>query len=352
MRAVVLPADRRHRLHELGLRALIKRRFGDEVAAGARPLRFGGGAAVLAGGHDGAPLAAVFADRSAALGTAIDLADREGAGHLYFFAEENTGGTARRAAQFRMPITVVDPDGDFEPLDPAPPEPCEPLPSSLKGAAARLSAAGLDVVWEHGDLTGEWLGLEVARAVEDAPVVVEVGVGRHDREANRLLHPDGTPDAVLDQAVAMVRDLRRPDAPPHPANLLAPDRWLRAVLARRPDLIGMEAVHSAPPPEPRQDLRARSVAPAWAVDADGSPVVVVSSVGVDPDLVPQAADARSQAAGWPDFPPPTGEELPSARLITVVPEGDDHPLTRRLLGLLRHPGELVTVPRDWRRLAP
>jgi hypothetical protein len=347
---VALPPDRRRQLQQLGLRALIKRRFGDDVAAAARPLGFAGGAAMLADGRELA-LAAVFADTPAALGTAVDLAHREGAHHLYFFAEDNTGDTARRARQFRLPVTVVDPDGDFQALEPGRPQPVAPMPPALAPAAARLAAAGLAAEWEHEVLTGEWLGLEVARALGEGGAALEVGVGRNDRAASRLSHPGGAPDQVLDQAVAVVRDLRRADAPPHPANRLAPERWLRAVVTGRPELVGPAGcpeLRTAPPPAPRSDLRQRSIAPAWGVDPEGTAVVVVCSTGIDPDLVPQAADARVQAPGWPGFPAPDGGPV---RLVVVVPEGDDHPLTRRLVALLREPGELVTVPADWRRSA-
>jgi len=35
-------------------------------------------------------------------------------------------------------------------------------------------------------------------------------------------------------------------------------------------------------------------------------------------------------------------------LVLAVPEGDDHPLTRRLAALLRYPAQVITVPSDWR----
>jgi hypothetical protein len=63
-------------------------------------------------------------------------------------------------------------------------------------------------------------------------------------------------------------------------------------------------------------------------------LVVVCSVGVDVNLVPAAADARLQHA-------------PGARLLIVVPEGDDYGLTRELAGALREPAEVVTIGRDW-----
>jgi hypothetical protein len=282
-------------------------------------------------------IAGVFSDSTAGLGSAVDAATRAGADELYFFCETNSAVTARRAAAFRLPVSVIDPGGDFDVLEPAPPPALVPMPAMLEPAAARMRSAGLETEWEHGALTGEWLGLEVARAAmtADGPVF-EVGVGRHDRAANAEIYRDGPPDAFLDQAVATVRELRRPDAPPHPANQLAPERWLRAVARHHPELAspqlaGLGALVDAPPPTEREDLGQRAVAPATAA----GPTVVVFSVGVDPDVVPAAADARGALA-------------PGAGLVIVLPEGDDHPLTRRLAASLEQPADVRTVPPGWR----
>jgi hypothetical protein len=62
---------------------------------------------------------------------------------------------------------------------------------------------------------------------------------------------------------------------------------------------------------------------------------VVCSVGVDTALVPLATDARLADGRNP-------------RLVLAVPEGDDHPVTRRLAAALVEPAEVVTVPADWR----
>jgi len=284
-------------------------------------------------------VAGVFSDATTGLGSAVDAAVRAGAGELYFFCEHNSPVTARRAAEFRLPVSVIDPTGDFDVLQPAPAPDQAPMPVALEPCVARLRSAGLDTAWEHGLLTGEWLGLEVARAlVGPGGPVFEAGVGKHDRAANAEIYPEGPPDAFLEQVVATVRDLRRPGAPPHAANRLAPERWLRAVARRRADVVGLGALRDAPPPVERTDLRERAIAPAIAEHPDG-PVVVVFSVGVDPDVVAGAADARSALA-------------PGAPLVIAVPQGDDHPLTRRLVGELKRPAEVRTVPTGWREARP
>jgi hypothetical protein len=323
-----LPAERRRALQVAGLRGVLKRRAGPEVAGRASIVAFGGGAALI---DPEQGLAAVFSDGPASLGPAIDVAGREGMGRLLFFADGNDGAVARRAGQFAIEVEVLGPAPDFTPIVSAPAVAEYPRPDDLQPVEDRLRAAGLEPVWEHGVLTGEWLGLEVAR-VEDGEL--RVGVGRHDREANVLLHPGGASDDELLDVVQLVRTLRSPGAAPHPGNQLVPERWLRAVLLGDPGLAGLPALTSAPPPDAREDLRRRGVAPAR-----GDGVVAVCSVGMDPALAAEAADARAQID-------------PAAELVIVVPEGDDHPMTRRLAGLLRQPGEVRTVPPGWRKSAP
>jgi hypothetical protein len=226
-----------------------------------------------------------------------------------------------------------------------------------------LVAHGAEVVIEHGVITAEVRGLEVAR-VEPVPAdpvgsgvsgspgwpegngwQVAVGVGRHDREARGELRPDETPSAALDRVIALVRRMRVAGAPRHPANTLARERWLRAVLVAHPDLVGATALFPVPPPQPRFDLRLPAPAPAAGLDLDGAPLVVVAGVGVDLELVPTAAEARWL---W-DLARPAG--TPAGRLLLVVPEGDDYPVTRELAAGLAAPGQVVTVPRDWDALA-
>lgn len=144
------------------------------------------------------------------------------------------------------------------------------------------------------------------------------------------------PADVLSDVVEQVRTRRRAGAPSHPANILAPERWLRSVVIRNPDLVGAAELSPASPPEERPNLRANAVAPALGTDADGTPVVVVCSTGIDPELVPAAAEVRASAPGA------------RARLVLVVPARDDHPMTRHLAARLVVPAEVTPVPDDWR----
>ncbi|MGV3760540.1 MAG: hypothetical protein ACO1PW_13520, partial [Actinomycetota bacterium] len=168
----------------------------------------------------------------------------------------------------------------------------------------------------------------------DEPLL-EVGVGHADRGMTAVIHAGLSPGHQLAQVKEIVEAHRRPGAEPHPLNQLAPERWLRALLEADPGRIGLPTLRPADPAVARPNLRDRAVAVAGGRDEGGAEVVVATSVGVDLDLVPAAADARATHA-------------PDARLLLVVPERDDHPVTRSLAARLRQPAEVVTVPDDWR----
>jgi hypothetical protein len=240
-------------------------------------------------------------------------------------------------------VTVWEVDGrQLSEAAPAPLSPQPPLPSSAAALADVVRATGADPVVEFGVLTGEVLGLEVARVVvgDDGDVRLEVGVGSHDREARQLMRPDQPASEALAETVQLVRRLRRADVPRHLANILSSERWLRSVLVARPELVGAAHLAPAPPPVPGEDLRRPRPAPATGVGPEGEAVVVVASTGIDLDAVPFAADARLADGRGP------------VRLIVAVPEGDDHPAIRALADDLRDPAEIVTVPPDWRAISP
>jgi hypothetical protein len=222
--------------------------------------------------------------------------------------------------------------------DPAAVEP--PLDPRAAAFAGLIRAAGAEAVVERGVLRGEVLGLEVARVVvDDDGAYLAVGVGKHDRHAQGLVHADVPTPEVLAQAVATVREHRRAGAPRHPLNRLAPERWLRSSLVEAPALVGAAQLAPVPSPVERDDLRRPAPAPAAGVDDMGNPLLVVCSTGVDVDLVPVAADAWLSDTRRP-------------RLVIVVPERDDHPLLRPLAASLRQPAEVVTVSDKWRRPMP
>jgi len=274
-----------------------------------------------------------------ALGGALAWGRQADLRELHVLVEEAAGVLARRASQFADPPVVWRVEGRA--VERAGPDPAErePLiPARFHPFQQLIVDSGADCVLERGVLRAEVLGLEVARVVTDEDGTrLEVGVGAFDREAHRMVHGDVPTAKALADAVAAVHDVRRPDAPTHQVNQLAGERWMRAILVRRPDLAGAARLTPAPSPVERTDLRQLAPAPATGVDLDGRPLVVVCSTGIDVDLVPAAADAR--LTGGRD-----------ARLVLVVPEVDDHPLTRSLAAALVDPAEVLALPGDWRVL--
>jgi hypothetical protein len=316
------------------LRALVGARWGPgEGDDGIFP-----GGATLRRGVTGWVLAEERPER--ALGGALAWALRRGVTELHLVVSTAAGHLARRAEAFSLRPHVWRVEGTE--LHAAEPEPIQP-PAGLRPEAEPfvdlIRAAGAEPVVEHGMLLGEVLGLEVVRVVvDDMGADLQVGVGKHDREAQRLVHGDRPPLDALTAAVTAVRERRRADAAVHQVNQLAGEGWLRAVVTSHPDLVGARRLEPVAPPVPRGDLRLPRPAPAAGEDVDGNPLVVVCSTGVDVDLVPAAADARLLDGRDP-------------RLVLVLPEGDDHPMTRTLAAALDDPAEVVTVEREWRNLS-
>lgn len=327
--------------------ALLRAKVSGLVAAAHGPAEreareFPAGAALLEGERawvllDDKPLTA--------FGPALVWAERQGATDVHLLTEQEAGVLARRATLFRPAPAVWQVQGtELVAAAPAPAR-AVPVAESTPELSQLLVDADLEVLVEEGVVRGELLGLEVARIVHgtstggvplDAPML-EVGVGHADREMTAVIHAGLQPVDQLERVKEIVRAERRPDAPRHPLNQLAPERWLRALLVSDPGRLGLAALRPADPAEPRPNLRDRAVAIAVGDDLQGNPVVVACSVGVDLDLVPAAADARLLHA-------------PQARLVLVVPERDAHPVTRSLAERLHPPAELVTVPDDWRTL--
>jgi len=306
------------------------------------------------------------------LGPALAWARQAGAGQLHLMVENDGGLLARRASAFAVAPQVWWVRGRA--LESASPEPLTPLvppTDDLAEVAGRLAPAvraiGADlVVHPDASLRVEVLGLEVARVVwpeggdrDDPTLRLEVGVGRHDREAHRMVQGDldaeglsdldGPVAAALDEVVTQVARHRRADVPSHPANQLAPERWLRAVLVARPELVGATELTAVEIPALPSALGEGGPAAALGADDDGQAVLVVCSTGVDPDLVPTAADARlslSVGTSAPHLAP--SEQVEAPRLVLAVPERDDHPITRALAAALATPAQVRAVGDAWR----
>jgi hypothetical protein len=337
--------ERRSRLLGIKLRALVNDHVG---GIDAEPRHFPNGAALVVD-----DVAWVLVDGPAArsLGPALAWALRSGATSLHIVADHDTGLLARRATQFRFPISVWFAEGRVllpavaEPLA-APPA---PLPEHLD-LVATIEAAGATPSVEHGVVAGEVRGLEVCRVVAEptvghitelgdfdpAPpasaeadgVLLEVGVGPNDREAFRMLHGDIPTVEALGAVVESVVAHRSADAPQHPLNRLGQERYLRWQLEQEPDRVGMVNVEGTEPPLPRPNLKDPVPCVAEATDAGGGTHHVVCSVGVDVDLAGYVADVQHMV----DTP-----------VIVALRERDVLAITRDTLAQLLVPVEIRTV---------
>jgi hypothetical protein len=337
---VPLDPEQRARLLAAKLRVLVHGHWPpdpDPAGSARTPAGFGGGAAVVAGDR-----AWVLLDGGGhGIGSVLAWARQRGIGQLDLLAGEgvDAGVLARRAGYFAAPPTVWAVVGTE--LAPATAEPWrDPArpPDDLLALADVLDRAGLDVVVDHGVVSGEVLGLEVARVVAgpDATPEIEVGVGRTDREAFAAVHGHLPVDAALRSVVDTVRGHRRAEAPAHPLNRLAGERWLRAHLLADPARLPGWDLRPVEGPIPRGSVNDVVPAILAGTDADGAPVVVACSVGVDLEVVPLAADARTA-------------HDPAARLVIALPARDALEVTRALASALRQPAELLPIEGDWRR---
>lgn len=269
------------------------------------------------------------------LGPALLWASRNAVSELHLLVDDPAaaGLLARRAALFRAAPTVWEVHGrDLEPATPAPHVPEPPADPRLVEAASLFVAAGCDRVVEHGRIVAEVAGLEVARVSPgpDGEPVLEVGVGRFDREAHHMISGGDLDVARLRKVAELVGRHRRPGAPPHPLNALVPERALRSRVLAQPSLVGAAHLVPVPPVVEPPDLRTTSPSPAVGETLDGEPLVVVCSTGIDLDLVPSAADTRLRDAR-------------GGRLVVAVPTRDAHPATAELAAALVEPAVVVPV---------
>ncbi len=197
---------------------------------------------------------------------------------------------------------------------------------------------------------GEVRGLEVCRVVDEPTVghiaephpvardpgerpaaagggvLLEVGVGATDREAFQIIHGDVPTVEALGRVVAAVARYRTADAPQHPLNRLAAERFLRWQAEQEPGSFGLRSLVPAEPPVPRPSLKDPVPCVATGTDFAGRDVTVVFTTGVDLDLAPFLADVH----------------LMSDRgLIAVAPARDLVPVARELVDLLDVTVQLV-----------
>ncbi|WP_420625866.1 hypothetical protein [Candidatus Poriferisodalis sp.] len=353
---MALDADRIRALHAAKLRALARAVLGVDLAEVS-----GTDDGALAVASDAEPAVVCLAQERTqrALGGALALAVRSGCDGVHVFAENHSDVLARRAACFVPAPIVWQIEGSGATIAEAAPRSTEPPPPRAPELVALLGAAGVEVTVEHGVITGEVEGLEVARIVAvpssgdtgasdddgDAGDVretsaewqIEVGVGAHDREAFSLLHADEPTTEAIRRVADIVRSHRTPGASPHPLNRMGAARWLRSLLIRRPDLVGAGRLRAAASPLPRGGPKDPAPAVAYGLTPDGRRLVVVVCVGIDLDVVPFAADARLFLD-------------PDAELVVALPRRDAHEVIANMAARLRRPAQIVEVDDGWRTI--
>lgn len=312
------------------LAALVRERWGADAPG--RTDSVGTGAALVSDEQ-----AFVLLDGDHGLGAAMAWSRRAGAQELHVVVDDDPGTVARQAGEFSSSISVWRTEGrSLQPVDPTPVD-AGIGPPDAPDLVAALEAEGLDVVVEGDRLAGEFRGLEVVRivrAVDDGEPILEVGVGRFDRELTAMMHGELPGTEAVARVVEQLRAIRRPGGPNHPLAGLVPERWLRATLLDDPGRIGCDELVAAPTPIPRDRLRTRGVAAAVGTRG-GAPVVVATTVGVDLEAVTLAADARLAID-------------PDATLLLALPARDVLPAIEAMVADLVRPAEVAPVTGDWK----
>lgn len=341
-------SEQRRRLLGVKLRALVSAHTGATVEYD--PVEFGTGAGFV---HDAAAWVIVDGPGERTLGASLAWAVRQGASSLDVVAHNAGGHLARRASGFSFPIGVWFPEART--LLPVVAEPAPVAPMTVAEHLEMIpliESGGARPIVERGVVTGDVRGLEVCRVVDeptvgnfaelndvpadiiprpDAGVLLEVGVGANDREAFQLIHGHLPTVEALTDVVSAVSRFRSPDAPQHPLNRMAPERFLRWQVEQDPSRLGLRSLRPVDPPVPRQSMKHAEPCVAAGVDQTGAPVAVVFSSGVDVDLVPFVADVT------------LGLPADVERVIVVAPRRDLVALTHDLAALLLRPVELVGV---------
>lgn len=328
-----LDPERRKALNGVAIGAIVRDNF--DVEGEIDVTGFLGGAAAVA---DGTVWYLGLGEAARSMGPALALARRHGATQLHVMAEAGTADLARVATCFdpRPEVWTVSGRTVVAAAE-AGPEPPPDVPDDLDEHVALLREADCEVIVEHGSVVGEVLGLEVARVVvnDAGDSELRVGVGEVDRDAHLIMNPERPVAEALAEVADTVRQHRRFGAEPHPLNRLGSERWLRAALVADPTIVGAAHLAPLPSPQPRATLKERMPAFAVGESNEGAPIVVACSVGVDIDLVPQAADAASQIDG-------------EHELWFVVPERDVVPNTVELVESLIRPTRIVAIDDRWR----
>lgn len=264
-----------------------------------------------------------------ALAIAQLWAESEGLVSVNVVSDERAGLLARRARFFARSARVWRyADNVLIEVDALDHETRRTVPASHERFSALIADCGVDVVREHGVLSGEVLGLEVCRVIDDPThpdgVRLEIGVGVHDRETFRLVHGAIATGEQLMDVARTVAAIRKDPSAQHPLARLGLERRLRSRLISAPQLVGARRLVVAEPPVVRTNVKDSVPCVAVGERTDGRPLVVVCTAIADLNVVPFGADARDRLHA-------------EAELVVVSLPGNATPSIRRLGEMLKQP---------------
>ena len=286
--------DRRSRLLSIKLRSLVREHLALASDPDGTNESFALGASFLTAD---ATWVLIDGDASRALGPVLAWTSQFER-HVNLLVENNAGLLARRASLFDADITVWHVDDHTITQATA-----EPHVVSAPASDAHLSfvdiieSSGADALVEHGIVVGEVRGLEMCRVVDDATtgdVRLEVGMGRHDREAFTMIHGELPTAQALRQVIDAVLPHRTEGADSHPFNQFGVERLSRWKAIKDPSTIGFSTLAPADPPMLRTNVK--DSVPCVAIGYTGAKRLstVVFVHGVDLDCVSFAVDAASR----------------------------------------------------------
>jgi len=217
---------------------------------------------------------------------------------VHLLVEQNAGLLARRASLFDVDLTVWQIDDHSITRAVAEPHLISASASDTHLAFVDLiESSGADALVEHGVVVGELRGLEMCRVVDDVTtgeVRLEVGMGRHDREAFAMIHGELPTAQAMRQVIDAVLPHRTEGADSHPFNQFGVERLARWKAIQDPSTIGFSTLAPADPPVVRTNVK--DSVPCVAIGSTGAKRLstAVFVHGVDLDCVSFAVDAASR----------------------------------------------------------
>lgn len=216
---------------------------------------------------------------------------------IHLVVDNCSGVLARQAEQFHVPVTIWNAEGT-QLVGAQPEDYLQHLPPTddIEAFFSQIHDAGAEPLVEHGVMVGEVRGLEICRVIRDentGDARLKVGIGAHDREAFTMVHGEKPTHESIATVIEAVLAHRYVDAPFHPYNALAAERFLRWRAVQTPELIGMSSLQPVDPPIRRENLKDPMPCVARGKDSSGRDVVAVYVHGVDLDVVAFAVDAAA-----------------------------------------------------------